>query len=578
MALSKYQFNRLINTRFISTAIKTAFATGLIIGLGACTHSPSSSSVNVSLVALNDFHGYIQASTYTYADPKNPTQQIATPAGGIAALSGLLTELSEQDPQLLFVGVGDLIRASPPVSAMWADEPSINALNLLGLEFSTLGNHELDEGKAELLRQVHGGCESPRPDKACKYATEFKGATFPYIAANLIDSTSGQPVFAPYLIKEIKGVKIAFIGAEVEELASVIPASSMKGIRVLDEAEAINRYVPEIQRQGVKAIVALVHQGGKQQGSFNGCDNFSGDIVDIAQRLDPEIDVLLSAHTHQSYVCKLGKLLISQGASYGHLVTHLNLTLNQADGEITNAVAENILVDPNRYRPTPAIAAFEQQLVERSKSILEKPIARIGVQTINRVANTAGESAMGDLIADAQLAATKNKGAQIAFMNSGGIRSDLSLGEGKAQVVFSQVSAVHPFKGTLQVMNLSGAQLKSLLEQQWQAGAVEDFRPLQISRSFSYQWDATRPLGNRVIAESLRVNGQLVKADNQYRITTNSFLADGGDKFSVFTQGSEREDSAVRDLDALIDYLQAQEKAGKPAGQAAPEKRIQRVN
>lgn len=578
MALSKYQFNSFINATFINAAIKTVFATGLIIGLGACTHASSSSNVNVSLVALNDFHGYIQPSTYTYADPKNPTQQIATPAGGIAALSGLLMELRQQDPQLLFVGLGDLIGASPPVSSMWADEPSINALNLLGLEFSTLGNHELDEGKVELMRQINGGCQSPRSDKACKYTADFQGAKFPYIAANLIDSASGQPVFAPYIIKEIKGVKIAFIGAEVEELASVIPASSMKGIHVLDEAEAINRYVPEIQRQGVKAIVALVHQGGKQRASFNGCDNFSGDIVDIAQRLDPEIDVLLSAHTHQSYICKVGKLLVSQGASYGHLVTQVNLTLNKNDGEITGAVAENILVDPSRYSPTPAVAAFEQQLVERSKSILEKPIARIGAHTINRVANTAGESAMGDLIADAQLAATKNKGAQIAFMNTGGIRSDLSLNDSKTQVIFSQVSAVHPFKGTLQVMILTGAQLKSLLEQQWLAGTVEDFRPLQISQSFSYQWDATRPLGNRVIAKSLRVNGQLVKADSQYRIATNSFLADGGDKFSVFTQGRDREDSAVRDLDALIDYLQTQDKAGKPAGQATPENRIQRIN
>lgn len=542
-----------------------------------CAHRPAG-EVEITLVALNDFHGYLLPSQYRYIDPAHPQQNRSIEAGGIAALGGLLRELRQQDPELLFVGNGDLVGASPPVSNIWADEPSIMAMNMLGMRLSSTGNHEFDEGKAELLRQINGGCDSPRPEKACQYQASYSGAAFPYLAANVWDEDTGELLLPPYVIERVKGVKIAFIGAEVKDLASYIAPSSMAGIRVGDEAEAINRFVPELQAQGVQAIVAVVHQGGISADGINGCDNLSGDIVDIAERLDPAVDVLLSAHTHEAYICQRGSLTITQGASYGHLLTHLRLTINPVTGDVVSVQAENLLADPARYAPDPVLHTFAEQLQARGHALLQKPIAAIGARHITRELTPAGESAMGNLVADAQLAATAHWGAQFALMNSGGIRSDLHLAPEQQQLVFSQVSAVHPFKGTLQVMTLTGAQLKALLEQQWRDNTAEGFRPLQVSAGLSYRWDSRRPLGDKIEAASIRVAGKPYNPAADYRFTVNAFLADGGDNFSLFTQGRQRHDSGVRDLDALSDYLVAQEKLGTPAGRTEVAGRVQRAS
>ncbi len=557
--------------------LKYSLLAAAVIILSACVHK-APSDVEVNVVAINDFHGYIQPSTYIYQDPTDPEKTITTQAGGVAAIGGLLNELRAKDPQLLFVGVGDLIGASPPVSNIWADEPSIAAMNLLRLDLSSLGNHEFDEGKKELLRQIDGGCDSPRPDKACKYYPEYGGASYPYIAANVLDSETGRPLFPPYVIKEVKGVKIAFIGAEVEDLASVVAKSSMAGIRVIDEADAINAYIPEIKKQGVKAIVAVIHQGGTSHSPFTGCKNLTGEIVDIAHRLNPEVDVLLSAHTHEGYICKLGKLSVTQGASYGHLLTHLRLRVNTETGDVDDVYAENILIDPNRFKADPALQQLQDRLVERSRDVLDRPIARIGARVITREANKAGESAMGDLVGDAQWAATRALGAQFAIMNPGGIRSEFLLSEGQEKLVFSQVSAVHPFKGTLQVLTLTGAEIKALLERQWLDDTEEGFRPLQVSASLKYQWDAERPLGNRVLLDSIRIQGKALNLSANYRITANAFLADGGDNFAVLKQAKNRQDSGIRDITALIDYLMAMDKLGTPAGKSEPAGRIQRIH
>lgn len=538
-----------------------------------CAHRPPA-EVEVNLLAINDFHGYLQPSNYRSADPHNPVGEL----GGVATLGGLLRDLRARDPALLFVGTGDLIGASPPIANMWADEPSIVAMNLLGLRLSTVGNHEFDEGKVEFLRHQHGGCESPRPDKACQFEADYAGARFPYIAANVIDENSGELLLPPYVIEQVKGVKIAFVGAEVEDLASYIAPASMVGIRVTDEAEAINRYVPELQAQGVQAIVAVVHQGGTSSGGFSGCDSLAGEIVDIAERLDPAVDVLLSAHTHEAYVCQLGKLTITQGASYGHMLTHLRLAINPVSGDVIRVQAENLLVDPQRYAPDLTLQSLVDKLEARGRAQLQRPIARIGAKVITRELNAAGESAMGNLVADAQLAATHKLGAQLALMNSGGIRSDLQLSEGREQLVYSQVSAVHPFKGTLQLLTLSGAQLKALLEQQWRDTGVDGYRPLQVSASFSYAWDAARPLGDKVLADSMRIEGKPVQLTEDYRIATNAFLADGGDNFSLFKQGRQRQDSGLPDLDVLINYLVARDLSGQPAGRSQPAGRVQRRN
>ena len=548
--------------------------------LVSCAGPGSREPVEINLVALNDFHGYLQPSPFSYTDPGNPDAVITVQAGGVATLGGLLNKLRQDDPQLLFVGVGDLIGASPPISAMWADEPSLEAMKLLELRLSSLGNHELDEGKAELLRQINGGCDSPRPEKACRWRNDFSGAGFPYIAANLIDTETENTLVAPYVIETVRGIKIAFVGAQVEDLASVVSASSMQGIRVEDEAEAINRFIPAIKRKGADIVVAVVHQGGNTLAAFDqpDCTDLEGDIVDIVERLDPAVDLVLSAHTHEAYLCMVGDVPVTQAASYGRLVTHLTLVFEPAGKKLLDVQTRNLIVDPQRYEPDPELLAWQATVEARSRAVLERPIARIGAATITRVPNRHGESAMGDLVADAQLAATQALGAQIALMNSGGIRSDLVLKDVETPLNFSQVAAVHPFKGTLQVISLTGAQIKAVLEQQWQGEGAGSFKPLQISHSFTYHWDGSQPRGQRVLADSLSLDGEPILPTETYRISVNAFLADGGDNFSALTEAGERIDTGIPDLKALTDYLVAQEKAGAPAGRAEPAERILRVD
>ncbi len=548
--------------------------------LVSCATPVPREPVEINLVALNDFHGYLQPSPFSYTDPGNSDAVITVQAGGVATLAGLLNTLRQDDPQLLFVGVGDLIGASPPISAMWADEPTLEAMKLLALRLSSLGNHELDEGKAELLRQINGGCNSPRPEKACQWRDHFTGADFSYIAANLIDTETDNTLVVPYVIETVRGIKIAFVGAQVEDLASVVSASSMEGIRVEDEAEAINRFIPEIKRKGADIVVAVVHQGGNTLAAFNqpDCTDLEGDIVNIVKRLDPAVDLVLSAHTHEAYLCIVGDVPVTQAASYGRLVTHLTLVFEPVEKKLLDVQARNLIVDPQRYEPDPALLAWQANVEARSRAVLERPVARIGAAAITRVPNRHGESAMGDLVADAQLAATHSLGAQIALMNSGGIRSDLVLKGNEAPLNFSQVAAVHPFKGTLQVISLTGAQIKNVLEQQWQSEGAGSFKPLQISHSFNYRWDGSQPRGQRVLAESLSLNGESISPTETYRISVNAFLADGGDNFSALTVASERIDTGIPDLTALIDYLVVQEKAGTPAGHSEPAGRILRVD
>ncbi|WP_249675296.1 bifunctional metallophosphatase/5'-nucleotidase [Pseudomonas abieticivorans] len=545
--------------------------------LGACSHAVAPpATVQVNIAAVNDFHGNLLATPLSYPDPSAPKGKVVMKAGGIDALSGVVAQLRQQDPNLVLIGAGDMIGGSPPISSMWADEPTLQALGLLGMKFSTVGNHELDQGTSELQRQIHGGCDSPRPDKACQFDKTYSGAGFPYIAANLIDTHTGKPLFAPYQIEQVNGVKVAFVGAVLRDVASVVSNKSMQGLSTTDEALAINAQLPALHEQGVDAVVAVIHQGGETPERFDqaDCSQLTGDIVDVAQRLAPEIKVVITAHTHQGYLCQVGDKLVTQGASYGRLLTYVTLTIDPAKHQLLGAKARNIVVDPKLYKPMPQIAALQAQVEQRSQALLGKPVARIATRELTRHLSPAGESAMGDLVADGQLAATRSLGAQVAFTNLGGIRTDLILEPGQAQLTFGQVASVQPFNNTLNILTLTGAQIHELIEQQWQSGSM-GFYPLQPSSSLRYRWDASRPAGQRVIAQSLTIDGKPVLANQTYQVTVNSFMAEGGDNFSVLAKTSKRLDTGLNDLEALIGYLQAQDKAGTPAGVAgAP--RIQR--
>lgn len=549
----------------------------LALAIAAC--NPPGKTVEVNIAAINDFHGNLAPNPFTYADASAPGGKVTMQAGGINALSGVVSELRKKDPQTLLVGAGDMIGASPPMSAMWADEPTLTALGTLGLKFSVIGNHELDQGTIELQRQINGGCDSPRPEKACLYSKDYKGTRFPYVAANLMDAQTGKTLFPAYQIEEANGAKIAFVGAVLRNVSTYVSTQSMNGLYTIDEAEAANALLPELHKQGVDAVIMVIHQGGETAESFDktDCSQLKGDILDVTNRLAPEIKVVITAHTHQGYMCRLGDKLITQASSYGRLVTHLNLKIDTGKHQLLDAKAENIVVDPKRYQPMPEIAAQQAEVEARSHEQLNKPIARMAATEVKRTLNAAGESAMGDLVSDAQLHATRSLGAQVAFINLGGIRTDLILDPGQDQLSYSQVASVQPFNNTLNILTLTGAQLKQLLEQQWQNNGF-GFYPLQPSSSLTYSWDASKPQGDRVLANSMKIDGVPVIADYPYQVTVNSFMAGGGDNFTVFKDASERLDTGLNDLNALIDYLQVNDRAGNPVGEHTPAQRIHKVD
>jgi 5'-nucleotidase len=558
------------NRRRVLTLVLLSFIAG-------CSQAPSDApkkTVEVNIVAINDLHGYLQPNPWEYkgADGTVHKQDV----GGIATLGGMLDQLRARDPQLLFVANGDLVGGSPALSAMWADEPTLEALHGMGLLLSSLGNHELDAGKAELVRQMNGGCQSSRPQKACKFHPDFSGGGFPYLAANLIDTDTGKPLLPAYRIEESHGMKIAFVGAVLRDVAQIVSANGMKGLKAIDEADAINKVIPELKAQGVNAIIALVHQGGSTPERFNqpDCSHLSGDIVDIAQRLDPAVDALLSAHTHQGYLCKVGRLSVTQGSSYGHLLTRLTLQVTPGEHHVTGVSVDNLLVDPERYAPNAKMEALEQEVEARSNAVLLQPAGRIAVPQITGRLDHNGESPMGDLVSDAQLAMTKKQGAQIAFMNVGGIRANLAQPEGQG-LTYAQVASVQPFTNTLVLMDLTGEQVIALLNQQWSA---DDMNPLQVSNGFSYQWDAQRPAASRVVPGSVRLDGVPVDPEKKYRVVANSFLAAGAERFSVFKQGTRLEDTGVVDLDAMLGYLRINEQNNVPVGKAQSAGRIVRLN
>ncbi|UMZ13080.1 bifunctional metallophosphatase/5'-nucleotidase [Pseudomonas sp. MPFS] len=547
-----------------------------LAGCSSLSHEPQPVAVNI--VAINDLHGYLQANPFSFKDPSAPGGVRKLQAGGVATLGGMLGQLRQQDPQLLFIGAGDLVGGSPPLSAMWADEPTLDALRQMGMKLSAIGNHELDNGKAEFLRQLNGGCQSSRPDKACQFRPDYPGAGFPYLAANLMDSDTGKPLLPAYRIEQVHGVKVAFVGAVLRDVASVVSTKGMRGLQVADEADSINKLIPELKAQGANAIVAVVHQGGSTPEPFDkpDCSQLGGDIVDVAKRLDPAVDVLISAHSHQGYLCKVGPLLVTQGNAYGHLLTHLTLQVTPGQHRVTGIQALNLVADPARYPQDPALARLQQDVEARSNQVLLKPVGAIAASPISRRTDAAGEMPLGDLIADAHLAGGQANGARIAFMNNGGIRSDLALEPGQSKINYGQLATLQPFNNNLIAFDLTGRQIEQLLNQQWKG--TEDANILQVSRGFSYRWDAKRPVDSRVVPGSIRLDGQPLRADASYRLVMNGFLADGGDRFSLFKSGINRSDLGISDLDAMLRYVGDMDRQGKPVGSATSAGRIQRSN
>jgi len=531
--------------------------------------SPSvqSGPVVVKLAAFNDFHGHLEphGATLRVNDPRVPEKLVELPVGGVAYLASVVAQLKAENPLTTVVAAGDLFGASPLISTLFHQEPSVEALNRLGLEFSAVGNHEFDAGRAELLRIQQGGCFPGNGQDTCRNGS-FAGAQYRYLAANVIDQASGKSLLPGYAVKKYPlagrgSVEIAFIGLVTTDAPGLVMQSGIKGLSFIDEADAANALVPEIRARGIESIVVLIHEGGyTEQTTFDdvSCPEFSGRILAIMDRLDPAIDVVVSGHTHRAYVCRHGGRLVTSAGYEGRIVTDIDLTIDPATRNITSASARQLAVVndtatnplPEKY-PTLRQDRSVQSLVDRyrveAQPLAQRRVGRI-TQEIVRAAAASGESALGDLIADSQLAATRNSGAQIAIMNSTGIRTDLRGVDGR--VTYNDVFSINPFGNGLITMTLSGAQIEAIMEQQL-ARAKNN---LQVSQGFSYEWNAAAPIGKRIDIGSIKLNGVAIDAAASYRVTVNEFLAEGGDGFALFAEGTDRI-RGVTDVQALERYL-----------------------
>ena len=531
--------------------------------LGACAvQPPGPASVTLKLAAINDFHGNLElpAGGVPVIDPVTQARTRAS-AGGVARLATVIDRMRAQNPHFAFVSSGDLVGASPLLSGYFDDEPTIEAMNSLGLDFNGVGNHEFDRGPVELLRQQSGGC----PRAGCKSGKPFGGAKFRFLAANVIVRDTGAPLFPPYAIREYGGIKVAFIGVTLKETPAVLTRAAVVGLYFTDEADTVNRLVPELKSAGVEAIVVLIHQGGFNRGDPNECTDFRGPIIDVVRRFDRAVDVVISGHTHQAYICRIEGRLVTSAGSYGRLVTEIELRLDPATRDVVAASAVNHVVRTD-VPENPLLAALAARQAQLLKT-LDRSVGRILTPVLN-IQNADGESPLGQLIADAHLEATKGEGAEVAFMNPGGIRVPVDFNN-DGVVSYSALYAVQPFVNHLVTMTLSGAQILSLLEQQW---SVSGLRILQVSKGSGFAWNPAAPAGARIERGSVVINRQALQPDRDYRVTVNSYLADGGDNLPMLREGRERTNGASS-LDALVAYFERH----SPVSPGA-ERRLRRVD
>ena len=527
----------------------------LMVALAPTTRAMAqAAAVDLRILAINDFHGYLRppAGGIRIIDPDDKTKKIAVAAGGAEQMATLVRQLRDGHDNAIFVAAGDLIGASPFLSAMFHDEPTIESMSMMGLAIASVGNHEFDEGKDELKRMQNGGCH---PVDKCQGPHPFTGAKFHYLAASTVETATGKTIFPPYEIREFDGIPVAFIGLTLKGTSGIISPTSAAGLEFRDEADTVNAIVPELKARGVEAIVVLIHEGGYPTGDYNECPGISGAIVDIVKKIDRAVDVVVSGHTHQAYVCEIDGRLVTSADKYGTLVTAIDLKLDPVTRDVVSAKADNVIVRSGTLAKDP-----EQTVLLEAYDKFAAPIAnrRAGsvTETLSRAPNDAGESALGDIIADAQLAATSaagTGGAMMAFTNPGGIRTDIA-GKQDGAVTYAELFASQPFRNQLVTLTLNGAQIKDMLEQQW----LDPKRPriLQVSRGFAYAWDGGKPNGEHVAAASMSLNGERIDPANSYRVTVNNYLAVGGDGFTVLKDGAAPL-FGVFDVDALYAYFQA---------------------
>ena len=538
---------------------------------GAVAGPPAAGNPNlvtVQVLSFNDYHGHLEATDTPLALGLDPSQ---TKVGGVEYLSTRLSQLRAKAgaANSLTVAAGDLIGGSPFLSGMFHDEPSVESLNTLGLDVSSVGNHEFDEGTTELLRMQQGGCH---PVDGCYFPDQpYAGADFQWLAANVVRKDNGQSLLPATSVKTVNGVKIGFIGMTLKATPTLVSPAGVATVDFKDEVETANLQAQALKKQGVKAIVVLIHEGGYQAGTYGQCLGVSEPISTIATQMTPEVDLIISGHTHQPYVCSFpdpagNPRLVTSAADYGRAITETSLVVNTRSGEVmrdrTTAVnhlnARDVAKDPAQ---TAVIAKWNTLAGPVKGRVIGSHVEEIlGDASGNRGI----ETPMVDLVADAILHGTAGptKGnAQLALMNLGGVRASLKFppkyGEQVGEIAFGEAYDIAPFNNILVTLDLTGDQLRQILEQQYQPVPARGSRPmlfLGVSAGFTYAWDATAPQGSRVVAGSMQLNGTPIDMGATYRVGTLNFLADGGDLFTGFTGGTNRL-GGPEDLANLVDYF-----------------------
>ncbi len=559
------------------TAAKVALLMALLLTvalIGASTSSAQTAApeavFELQLLAINDYHGHLQSSS--------PGPIYGIPAGGAEYLAAKLKQLRHGHPRTLTVAAGDLIGGSPAFSGLFHDEPSVESLNAMGMNVASVGNHEFDEGVTELLRMQNGGCH---PVDGCYFpADPYRGAKFRWLAANVVNEVTGKTALPGYAIYKINRVNVAFIGMTLEATDTLVAAAGIEGWDFQDEVETANALVPFLQSRGVQAIVVLLHEGGSQTpppGDVSACVGISGPIVDINEGLDPAIDAIITGHTHLPYNCVLddpdgNPRIVTSAYSYGRVVSEVSLMLDSSTGDVVRELssAQNHIVEQAALTPDAAQTAIIAKWQPLYDAAGNTPVGTI-TEDINRggfpvpgVEDRGVESAAGNLVADAQLWATSSNGAEIAFMNPGGVRSNLTYlqsqvpPEGDGVVTFGEAFTFQPFGNTLVTMEMTGAEIVSVLEEQCQpTGSSRAFLHLGVSDGFTYDLAKTIDAGNCVFISvtNVMLNGVPLDMDEGYMVTVNSFLATGGDNFVTFAAvATPRLDGGV-DLTAITNYL-----------------------
>ncbi len=552
----------------------------VLLGLAAGDAGPVTETLQV--LGTNDFHGRIAS---TLAPPVNGTEP------GAAVMATAVSQLRQQYPKTVFAAAGDLIGASTFESFIQQDKPTIDVLNAMGLDVSAVGNHEFDQGYADLTQRVMAPYDPT--------TNPFGGAEWQYLGANVRNTSDGSPALPEEWIADFGDVQIGFVGAVTNDLPELVSPAGIAGLTIEEPALAANRSADRLKAEGADLVILLVHEGAATTELESAIDPDS-EFGEIVNDVDPDIDAIISGHTHLAYNHSIpvpawqadparvvkNRPVVSAG-QYGNNLNQLLFDV-QVDGtevELTG-VRQSILplAVPNPGTPPPplvpaypadaAVQAIVDAAVAQANVLgavelgeISGPFNRAKVNPITAnlpfgTENRGGESTLGNLVAEVQQTATESPtfgGAQIAFMNPGGLRADMvgspgSPAEYPAPLTYRQAANVQPFANTLVNMQLTGAQIKAALEQQWQpAGASRPFLRLGVSAGFTHTYDPNGPAGDRI--GEMWLDGVPIGLTTSYSVTVNSFLAAGGDNFGAFATGTNKRDTGQVDLQAMVDYM-----------------------